>query len=475
MNGSEIIRDPVHGFIELKRDGLELRVLDMPAMQRLRGISQLAMTYLVYPGARHSRFEHSLGVVHLADRMARHVGLGGEDLQFIRLAALVHDWGHGPFSHVSEYIFAEVAAGREESPDGGDRRTETFHERITQDIIRHELHDSGMITDRQAEALRDILSGSEPGDDRCVPDIRRDIVSGPLDADKLDYLLRDSMYSGVRYGVFDLERMIHTFCKYSGNIERGTRLAVSHSDVHVVEQFVLAKHYMTQQVYRHRVRRITDAMLVRAVTLAIDEGNQDLRELYTYKGGKRDYIDLYLGFDDRRLIDCVSKGPDGRGRDLMRRLRDRRLLKPLTAQRSQAVDWLCDGSVPLQVPRREILRRLENQLAEAIGTEPHLVVADPVSVESPRETPKRDADPESIYLLPDREAAHASATTFHKVSQLFRHGDQLRGDNQLHIYADLPHDRWSEQERRNCKKTVEELVAGFLETVQLGHETKEAG
>jgi HD superfamily phosphohydrolase len=130
VRDSRHIRDPIHGFIELTPR--EVDIVDSQVFQRLRRIKQLAFTYLVYPGALHTRFEHSLGVCHIASKMADKLGCDESEKEIVRLASLVHDLGHGPFSHLSEYVLSMYAPEEEEG------ETEEIHERITRRIIQED-------------------------------------------------------------------------------------------------------------------------------------------------------------------------------------------------------------------------------------------------------------------------------------------------------------------------------------------------
>src|SRR3954447_17014054 len=125
------IRDAIHGFVELNDS--ELKVLNLDVLQRLRGIRQLAMASLVYPGAVHTRFDHTLGVTHVAGQMANELGLDNDERRIVRFAAMLHDIGHGPFSHVSEYAL-ERFANRDSLP--GSQKKEKIHEIITNHLIR---------------------------------------------------------------------------------------------------------------------------------------------------------------------------------------------------------------------------------------------------------------------------------------------------------------------------------------------------
>ena len=265
MAGREI-REPIHGFIHLEES--EIEIIDKPIFQRLRRIKQLAFAHLVYPGAMHTRFDHSLGARHVAASMGQALGLGNEEIRWVRLTALLHDLGHGPFSHVSENLLARFA-----KPEIiRDQGLEEIHELITMQLIQDK---SLPLSDLERERIIGILL-TENGakrelmvkflkvKDRPPDPVLKQIISGPLDADKQDYLLRDSYFCGVKYGIFDMARL-HNTLESESEPAVGKILAISEDGVHAVEQYVMAKYYMNTQVYRHRVRLATDAMLTRAM------------------------------------------------------------------------------------------------------------------------------------------------------------------------------------------------------------------
>lgn len=169
------VRDPVHDLILLEPN--EWEVVDSPPFQRLRRIQQLAMTHMAYPGARHSRFEHCIGVCHIGGRLARAINRVQReavvDPARIRAAGLCHDLGHGPFSHVSEFVY-ELRTKRH-----------GIHEQISAGIVRHNPAIQRALGEQTAQWVAELLEGSGHG---TVRSIERDIVAGPADVDKLDYL-----------------------------------------------------------------------------------------------------------------------------------------------------------------------------------------------------------------------------------------------------------------------------------------------
>lgn len=313
------VRCPIHGFINLSEN--ECKLLETQEFQRLREIRQLALANLVYPGALHTRFEHSLGVCHLAGATAHRVNLGRDWERSLRFAGLLHDLGHAPFSHVGEealglYSDPKIvweATGGEEKGD--------IHEVVTADLIRSRDHIRVQLgtenTDRIVELMLDWH-----GDP-----IYKSILSSSMDVDKQDYLLRDSYFCGVKYGSFDLDQLQNAFCQLNG-AENGNVLAIKKEGVHALEQFILAKFYMTRQVYFHKVRQITDRMLLRSIELGIEEDEiPELKTLFNYTKSD-EYLDNYLTWGDHKFFVSLSeKYSNSKCNSVIELLRRRKLLK----------------------------------------------------------------------------------------------------------------------------------------------------
>jgi HD superfamily phosphohydrolase len=233
-------RDPIHGFIHA--DPLEWALINSRPLQRLRFIHQLGFAYMVYPGAEHSRFTHVLGAMDLAGRMYDALAERAPDLldadprsperRLARLAALLHDIGHPPFSHSAEELF-----------EGG-----IDHEEMTRRILRSDemkelfaRHGDGLT----AEQVATLLDGGEGPHGTLLSQI----VSGELDVDKMDYLGRDSLYCGVRYGSFDLHRLLETVLPIEDPRSGDWGIGVDEGGVHALEALVMARYYMFTQVY----------------------------------------------------------------------------------------------------------------------------------------------------------------------------------------------------------------------------------
>lgn len=316
-----IYRDSVHNIIRLKTDTEEgrllVRLIDTAEFQRLRRIRQLGLAYFAYQAAEHSRFTHSLGVLHLATRILAKLGLSyeisDEAMIAVKAAALLHDIGHGPFSHVIEPIF------------------DFHHEDFTIEAVLSSETETGRI-------LRD-FSERLPGD---VADIIRgnfrpmalaQLVSSQLDVDRMDYLLRDSLMTGAKYGIFDLEWII----KSLQINEAGDHIYVSGNGVYAVEDYLQARYYMFRQVYFHRTLRSAETVLRSLLRRAVHLFNNG--QAIWFAAGtafekilKRQRLSLkeHLELDDTDVIFHIKQWTsceDNILSDLSRRFVNRRLFK----------------------------------------------------------------------------------------------------------------------------------------------------
>ena len=306
----KLIRDPLYGFVGLSKR--EDRLLDTAAMQRLSRIKQLAHTYIVYPSAVHTRLEHSLGVLYIAGRISKQLEIPQKQKQLIRIAALLHDVGQGPFSHIFEEPMRWI---------NGEDYT---HESVTKLMIECEPKIKKVLGGLKEEVL-DIFNGES---------LLSNIISSSLDADKLDYLRRDSYHTGVAYGIFDLERVIRTICKIS---ESGRDyLAIHEKGKDALESYRLARYAMHTQVYEHHTRLIADDMFLKAVKLALNEGCL-AKEDFKISSDPNKFIDNFLKLDDSSIQHQILQNSMGTAKKLINAIRKRKLLKrafvvPLTKE-----------------------------------------------------------------------------------------------------------------------------------------------
>ena len=293
----KIIRDPVHDVIafRLERpvDNLLFKLLNAAEFQRLRRICQLGMASLAYPGADHSRYSHSLGVMETARKMLaqlRHSHRIDDEAETLCLAgALLHDLGHVPFSHVFERV------------SGID------HEKLTQRIIadpQSDVHRILAAHDRRLPARLVAFLRCEP-----TRSFLNDILSSQLDADRFDYLLRDNLMTGSRYGDYDLRWLIHAL-----TIDPTTnRLAVTWKGLSAAEDYLQSRYHMYRNVYFHKVVRSAEGMvklaLQRAKRLAVqDRLEWPPRDHTVYKAllGQRLTIDEFTELDDISVMHCFK-------------------------------------------------------------------------------------------------------------------------------------------------------------------------
>jgi hypothetical protein len=239
------IVDPIHNFIRVYET--ELKVIDSPVFQRLRRIRQLSGAHLTYPSAQHSRFEHSLGVMHIAGQAAnalKEKGLLNQDqIQNIRLAALLHDVGHGPFSHLFEEVLQE--------------KRKVSHEEMGKKIIlKSEIGDTLSKLGFDKKFITKLAFGDTKY--RFV----NEIVSGSLSADMMDYLQRDGYFTGAEHAKIDHQRIIQSLDVYK------SRLALDRSALYSFESMVLSRYQMFKAVYFHKTVRSAEVMMLESIRLA---------------------------------------------------------------------------------------------------------------------------------------------------------------------------------------------------------------
>lgn len=283
------IRDPLYGFIDFT--DWEKQIIDHEAFQRLRRIRQLGLTDMVYPGATHTRFEHSLGVMHLATLMfdaivkkPENMKILNEELrydksglkierQLIRLAALLHDIGHAPFSHASEELMPKNnKTGKQYTHEN---YTTAFIEGPLKSVIENNQRNKNCrITAKEVAALiegnKDVLG------ERAFWKV---IISSQLDADRSDYLLRDSYHIGVKYGIYDHARLLNTLA-LGIKSKSQVVLGINKDDLHIAESIIIARYRMFSQVYFHKTIRAFDYHLEKAMKrVLIDEKLPSPKEL----------------------------------------------------------------------------------------------------------------------------------------------------------------------------------------------------
>ena len=283
------VKDTVHDHIEI--DGVAAELIDTPAVQRLRHVKQLGTVRLVYPSANHTRFEHSLGVYHLASRALDHLGIAGKRAERIEAAAMLHDVGHGPFSHNLESLTH--------------RRTGKYHDDVEELLANGAVGEVLRDRDLDPDRIAGIVAGEGP---------YAGLVSGELDVDRMDYLVRDAYHTGVPYGTIDTERFVRelTFVDRDGGASEGSdrggpELALDEGNVQTAESLLLARALMNPVVYTHHVARISKAMLRRAASELLDATATTAAELR-----RMDDHDFLAAIRDCRATAGISRRYDER-------------------------------------------------------------------------------------------------------------------------------------------------------------------
>lgn len=259
-----VIKDPVHGTMQFTtmEDHWVKPFIDSPNFQRLRHIKQLGLGDYIFPGATHSRFNHCLGCAYVAGQIAHKIGLNDAERQLVMVACLLHDIGHGPFSHAFEDLYVEKIIHHEDWTPYflADFANPQFFAAYHQINPKHPLNAEKF---KLIEQMIMHTVGKKT--------VLSDIVSSQLDADRLDYLLRDSHFCGVRYGEYDFRWMLHCMTIIRGAKQDEMRLGITHKGIGVVEHYLMARRLMLNNIYRSHKKLAIEAMLIRLLALLANE------------------------------------------------------------------------------------------------------------------------------------------------------------------------------------------------------------
>ncbi len=352
----KVVRDPIHGYIRL--DDLAIDILDTREMQRLRRIRQLGFSYLVYPGANHTRFEHSLGVFHLTSVLLEHLNVR-EETEELLAAALIHDIGHGPYSHVSEPLIRKFTGKSHEDiedivlgnttadAEDGDARRRAGAERgergkrgdartVTEVLEHHDLDKRKVLS---------FVKGTEK---------LSGILKGEIDADKMDYLVRDAYYTGVAYGVIDNIRLIQGISMFEGEI------VLTEKGIIPAEYLIFSRFLMYPTVYNHHTTRIAQAMFIRALEAYLEECEDARAFAFTLRR-----------MDDYE-VNVLLRNAKGFPREMIERINERRLFKRAFYRKMSEID----AGILSELEDERKCKEIEAEIARRARVERSLVILD---------------------------------------------------------------------------------------------------
>ncbi|MEM3396085.1 MAG: HD domain-containing protein [Thermoplasmata archaeon] len=315
------IHDCVHRSIRL--DGVRKELLELPELQRLANIKQLGLAYLVFPGANHTRLEHSIGTSYVAERIAKAIGLPDEEIKLVSVAAMLHDVGHGPFSHTLEGVLyrskgvehMDITKGiitGDYDVIGDERRKILGEERKIPDV----LEKYGLKPEDVAELVKEtrhVFNWELMSYSKEKNKYLKQLIHGPFDADQVDYLLRDAYYTGVAHGTIDFDRLLNTVALENGE------LCFHRKGITAIEGMLVARALMYSSVYFHKTVRIAETMLARSV--------EDLEKIE----------ENIQNFVDAELMEYLMRKNE-RTRNTMVSIRYRKLFKKVYSRNARELD-----------------------------------------------------------------------------------------------------------------------------------------
>jgi hypothetical protein len=343
------INDPIHGFIGVTE--IEAKIINSPPYQRLRRIKQLSCGHFVYPTAEHTRFGHCIGVMYLAGlsgrRLLGRMGLGDKKLQEVRIAGLLHDIGHGPFSHVFEEVLLE--------------KREMNHEDVTEWIIlKSEIGDLLEADGISKKRIGDLVRGRQK---TKKDSIIAGIVAGQIDSDKMDYLIRDSFYCGVNYGLVDIHRLIDSI-----EISKDYQMQFDIAARGALESFLVARYEMFLNVYYHKTVRSVEVMLVKLI-----EAADKVLGLTSFSSPEE-----FLELDDMSLISRVRNIDPSESEDAKEAVKMVNLLDSRTLYKSafEKVIHTQDRFVSKILTKSKVRESIQEEIASIAGVNHDEVIVD---------------------------------------------------------------------------------------------------
>ncbi|MEM2104009.1 MAG: HD domain-containing protein [Candidatus Bathyarchaeia archaeon] len=391
------IKDPVYGYVYITER--EKEVIDSYPVQRLRRLRQLAGAEYVYPGANHTRFEHSIGVMYLAGKAAENSNISKrireEEVEAVRIAGLLHDVGHGPFSHVFEHLLT--------------KKLNKTHEDITAWIIKNsELKDLASKVGCKAEYIAELAVGSLSGEKAFL----NQIIRSSIDVDKLDFVVRDTHHTGAEYGFVDVFRIINSFDVLDGN------LAVDIGALSTLESFIIARIESFKSIYFHRVGRAAQIMLA----TALEKADEELG-LSTFKTPEE-----YLAMDDYTVWTLLKNCK--KSSHIIKDLERRKMLKCAYEQ----TFYVKDKTVSNIFTAEEFRDQIRNKIAKNAKVSPDSIIIDVPTVPSVPYHHSMFMQPMEIPVFCKTRERKKELKRLSEISGIF---DVLKGFiNILRVYTD---------------------------------------
>ncbi len=404
------IKDPLYGYIRITKS--EKQIIDTLPVQRLRRIKQLAGAQYVYPAANHTRFEHSLGTMHLAGEIATNLVEVSDkiDINKVRMAALLHDVGHGPLSHLFEPILLKFI--------------DKSHEDMSMQIIQEsEINESLKKSGFDPKEISLLAVGRLADKKRPFLD---QIIRSSVDADKMDFLLRDSYHTGAGYGTIDMFRLIYTMDLLDKN------LAVDATAISTLETFLLARLESFRTIYFHRTTRGAQIMVIRALENAMNELN-----LFG-----SDFLTKYLQLDDCTLWQMLK---NSKSKDIIIDLDRRKLIKCAY----EKTFFVKDQLVTNIFNNESVRKRIEGEIAEKAKVPHEEVTIDVPSLPSVPYHYAIDIEPMSIPIF------HKTKTG-EKIPQKLEELSRIVGS--LRVFLNIIRIYTKEEFREKVRKASEDVL-----------------
>ncbi len=418
------IKDPVHGYVYITEK--EKEIIDSYPVQRLRRLRQLAGAEYVYPGANHTRFEHSVGVMYLAGKVAENPNISQliseEEAGMVRIAALLHDVGHGPFSHIFEHLLT--------------KELNKTHEDMTAWIIRNsELRDIINKLGYEAANIAELAVGKLYKSGKAF---LNQIIRSSIDVDKLDFVVRDTYHTGAAYGFVDVFRLIHTFDILDEN------LASDMGALSTLESFIIARIESFKSIYFHRVGRAAQIMLA----TALEKANEELG-LTSFKTPEE-----YLAMDDYTvwtlLKNCKKSSP------IIRNLERRRMLKCVYEQ----TFYVKDKTVSNIFSTEEFRSQIREKIAKNAKVDSEAVVIDVPTVPSVPYHHSMFMEPMEIPIFYKTREGGKELKRLSEISSIF---EVLKGFiNILRVYT-------NENNREKVGKAASEILGEIPSSAKISY------